>query len=121
MSVGDGVFFLSPMLGALLTSAQRKIPLVVLVLNNGGMRSVAAATREFYPSIARELPLTAMNMEGLRFDQCAQFVGGWGARAISAGELRQALEDGIKFTNETKKPVIIEAVLGKQDRSLCEL
>ena len=120
-SVGDGVFFLSPMLGALWTSVQREIPFLVLVLNNGGLRSVASATREFYPSPARDLPLTTMSIEGLRFDQCAQFVGGWGARAASSAELHRALADGFQFTKQTKRPVIIEAVLGKQDRSLCEL
>jgi acetolactate synthase-1/2/3 large subunit len=108
--VGDGVFFLSPMLGALLTGAQRKIPLVVLVLNNGGLRSVANATREFYPAMAGDLPLTTQTMEGIRLDHCANFVGGWGARASTPAELREALYEGIKFTEKTRKPVIIDAV-----------
>lgn len=111
VSVGDGVFFLSPVNGVLLLSAQRKIPFVLLVLNNGGMRSVAAATREFYPGAVGDLPLTTMPLEGVRLDACADFVGGWGASASTASELRRALAEAVSFTRTKGKPAIIEVLI----------
>lgn len=91
VAVGDDVFLLSPMLGALLTSMQRAIPLVILILNNGSLRLIAQATREFYPNSVRDLPLTYSNFESVELHQCARFVDGWGAVARTPSELHAAL------------------------------
>ncbi len=109
VAVGDGVFFLSPAHGALLLAARRKIPYVLLILNNGGMRSVAAATREAYPESAGDLPLTVQALEGLDVSKTADVVGGRGARASTAGELRLALADALAFTRKTGRPAVVEA------------
>ncbi len=109
VAVGDGVFFLSPVNGALLLSAERRIPFVLLVLNNGGLRSIAAATREFYPDAAGDLPLTTQRVEGLDLSRCADFVGGKGAVASTTGELRRALAEALAFTRAQGRPAIVEA------------
>ncbi len=108
-AVGDGVFFLSPVNGALLMSAQRKTPFVLIILNNGGLRSVAAATRESYPDAVGDLPLTTQDLSGMDLSRCADFVGGWGVRASTAGELRRALADALAFTRAKGRPAVVEA------------
>jgi acetolactate synthase I/II/III large subunit len=110
-ALGDGVFHLSPVLGTLLVSAERRAPVLFLVLNNGGMSSIAKAARDFYPAIGARPPLTGFPTEGVRLEKCAELVSGLGLRAGSASELRQSLERGLAFLREKRRSVVIDAVL----------
>ncbi|HUP57808.1 MAG TPA: thiamine pyrophosphate-dependent enzyme, partial [Bdellovibrionota bacterium] len=110
-ALGDGVFYLSPALGTLLVSAERDAPILLLILNNGGMRSIAKSARAFYPATGSAPPLTRFYSEGIRIEKCAELVSGLGLRAGSANELRDGLATGLAFLREKRRPVVIDAVL----------
>lgn len=111
--VGDGVFYFSPVLAALTFAAEKKIAFLLVVLNNGGMRSIAGAAQEFYPGLPADSPLTDFYTEGIHFENCATFASGLGLRATSQVELRQALRRGLDFAKSERRPVVINALVKK--------
>jgi acetolactate synthase-1/2/3 large subunit len=113
-AIGDGVALLSPLPAALSLAAGRGIGLVVLVLNNGGYRSVESAARSFYPELAPDLPLTVFPPD-LRFERFADFVGGFGAAASSKNELQRQLAEAIAFAESKKLPAVVHARMAPGD------
>ena len=73
------------------------------------MRSMAAATREFYPDAAGDLPLTVQSADGLDLSKTAGFAGGRGFVVSTAGELRKALAVALSFPPEPARPAVVEA------------
>jgi acetolactate synthase-1/2/3 large subunit len=109
-AVGDGVFFLSPVLSALQTAVQQKTPFVILILNNGGMNSIAASVRAFFPDAAENLPLTRFDDGALHLEQAAAIAGGLGLRARTVSELRAALDGAVAFCRDRGRPAIVNAI-----------
>jgi acetolactate synthase-1/2/3 large subunit len=116
-SIGDGVFYLSPILPTLLLSARLGIPFIMLVLNNGGMNSIAKSVRDLYPNCSGKLPLTSFDGQVVDFEKCAAMVSGLGLRATTPRELCRALSEGIEFCREQRRPVIINAIFSEADIS----
>ncbi len=112
-AVGDGVFYLSPILPTLLLSARLGAPVIILVLNNGGMQSIAKKASEFYPNSSGNLPLTSFYGNETDFEKCAAMVSGLGLRATTPPELCRALAEGIEFCREQRRPVIINAIFSE--------
>ncbi len=112
-SVGDGVFYLSPILPTLLLSARLGTPFIILVLNNGGMNSIAKSVRDLYPDSSGNLPLTSFYGNEAEFERCAAMVSGLGLRATTPRELHRALAEGIGFCREQRRPVIINAIFSE--------
>jgi acetolactate synthase-1/2/3 large subunit len=83
---GDGAFGLSAM--ELDTAARHDLPVVVVVVNNGGWGDVRHEQRAFY---GEEADIGAV-LSGMRYDRLAQAVGGHGERVESPDEVRPALE-----------------------------
>ena len=106
--VGDGVFYLSPLVGALLLAVERKSPFLLIVMNNSGLSSIATAAKDFYSLKTSFLPLTHFRAEGIRLDKIASAFGGWGDRVETEGELRAAITKGFDFIKSNRLPVIIE-------------
>lgn len=115
--IGDGVFYLSPLLGVLAVSAERNVALIVVVLNNGGMQSIVNTVNEFYPMTGSPLPFTVLpqtqTQTHMHLEKCVEFVSGWGCRVTTEAELQHALEQAKVFTREHRRPVIINAVLSE--------
>lgn len=107
-AIGDGVFYLSPMLASFLVSLEQSTPFITVVLNNGGMHSISKTVRDFYPEAKGPLPLATFG--GLDFERCSSAVGGLGLRVTTATQLRTALHRSIDFCREEKRPVIINAI-----------
>lgn len=107
-AIGDGVFYLSPVLAALQTSIAQGAPFITLVLNNGGMNSIAGTVVEFFPETKFKGPLTSFN--SVAFEQCAAMVNGLGLKATTVSELRRQLQKAIEFTEREKRPAIINVV-----------
>lgn len=108
--VGDGVFYLSPMLPALLVSVELRAPFITLVLNNGGMASISKTVRDFFPGSPDKLPLTSFGDGKAEIEKCASVVAGLGLRAETKDELRKSLRSAIDFCRKEKKPAVINAI-----------
>ena len=83
---GDGAFGLSAM--ELDTAARHGLPVVVVVVNNGGWGDVRHEQRAFYGEEAD----TGAVLSTMRYDLLAEAVGGHGETVETPEELRPALE-----------------------------
>jgi acetolactate synthase-1/2/3 large subunit len=83
---GDGAFGLSAM--ELDTAARHRLPLIVVVVNNGGWGDVRHEQRAFYGEEAD----TGAILSTMRYDMLAEAVGGYGETVESPEEVRPALD-----------------------------
>lgn len=92
--LGDGSLLYNPVLPALAFAREHKLPLLAIVFNNRGYRSMAAFHRSFYPrGIAADHDIfVGETLNGLDYAELAKLFGGVGFRVRSAKELRPALE-----------------------------
>ncbi len=97
---GDGAFGLSAM--ELDTAARHGLPVVVVVVNNGGWGDVRHEQRAFY---GEEADLGAV-LSGMRYDWLAEAVGGHGERVESPEELLPALERAV----DSETVAVVDAV-----------
>ncbi len=86
---GDGAFGLSAM--ELDTAQRHGLPVVVVVVNNGGWGDVRHEQRAFY---GEEADAGAV-LSGMRYDLLAQAVGGHGERITEPEHLRPALQRAV--------------------------
>src|SRR5204863_2212259 len=86
---GDGAFGLSAM--ELDTAARHHLPVVVVVVNNGGWGDVRHEQRAFYGQEAD----TGAVLSGMRYDRLAEVVGGHGERVERPDDLRPALQRAV--------------------------
>lgn len=112
-AIGDGVFFLSPMLAALQTSAAFELPFVSVVLNNGGMNSITQAVTKFYPEAGGPSPLSSFTNE-VEYEKCASIVGGLALRAQTTQELHSSIQAASDFCKSHRKPVVINAIYSNE-------
>lgn len=109
--IGDGVFYLSPLLGALAVATEQNVALAIIVLNNGGMASIEATVRDFYPLTPANLALTRLPQSAIHLEKCADFVSGLALRASTRDEFPSALQQAVSFARERRRPVIVNALL----------
>jgi acetolactate synthase I/II/III large subunit len=113
---GDGSFGLMAM--ELDTAARHGLPVIVVVVNNGGWGDVRHEQRAMY---GREADVGAVLSE-LRYDLLAQAVGGHGEQVESAEELqpalRRAVESGVPaVVNVLCEPEVVSELM----RNLAQL
>jgi acetolactate synthase-1/2/3 large subunit len=97
---GDGAFGLTAL--ELDTAARHRLPVLVVVANNGGWGDVRHEQRTFYgEEAARHLPPSSA-----RYDLLAEAVGGHGERVTEPGQLRPALERALRATEEGAPAVV---------------
>lgn len=99
---GDGAFGLSAI--ELDTSAGHGLPVVVVVVNNGGWGDVRHEQRMFYGDEG----VQGAGLSPMRYDLLAQAVGGHGERASAPEEVRPALERAAKAA-ERGRPAVVDA------------
>lgn len=110
-AIGDGVFFLSPVHGALALSVQKHAPFITIVLNNGGMASITKAARDFYPDLPAKLPLASFPTQAMQIEKCAEAFGGLGLRAKNGAELTEGLKTAAAYCRENRRPALINVIL----------
>jgi acetolactate synthase-1/2/3 large subunit len=100
---GDGAFGLSAI--ELDTAARHRLPVLVVVANNGGWGDVRHEQRLFYGEEAdRGAVLSTM-----RYDLLAEAVGGHGERVERPEEVRPALERALKAVDQGV-PAVVDAL-----------
>jgi acetolactate synthase-1/2/3 large subunit len=100
---GDGAFGLSAI--ELDTAAGHRLPVVVIVVNNGGWGDVRHEQRMFYGEDADQGAV----LSNMRYDLLAEAVGGHAERVIAQEELRPALERALKATDQGV-PAVVDCV-----------
>jgi acetolactate synthase-1/2/3 large subunit len=100
---GDGAFGLSAI--ELDTAARHRLPVVVVVVNNGGWGDVRHEQRMFYGQDADQGAV----LSNMRYDLMAEAVGGHAERVTEQDELRPALERAVKATDQGA-PAVVDCV-----------
>jgi acetolactate synthase-1/2/3 large subunit len=100
---GDGAFGLSAI--ELDTAARHRLPVVVVVVNNGGWGDVRHEQRMFYGEEADEGAVLSQ----MRYDLLAEAVGGHAERVTAQDELRPALERALKATDQGA-PAVVDCI-----------
>jgi acetolactate synthase-1/2/3 large subunit len=100
---GDGAFGLSAM--ELDTAARHRLPVVVVVVNNGGWGDVRHEQRMFYGEEADQGAVLSY----MRYDLLGEAVGGHAERVTAQDELRPALERALKAT-EQGVPAVVDCL-----------
>lgn len=100
---GDGAFGLSAI--ELDTAARHRLPVVVVVVNNGGWGDVRHEQRMFYGEEADQGAV----LSNMRYDLLAEAVGGHAERVTEQDELRPALERALKATDQGV-PAVVDCV-----------
>jgi acetolactate synthase-1/2/3 large subunit len=100
---GDGAFGLSAI--ELDTAARHHLPVVTVVVNNGGWGDVRHEQRMWYGQDADQGAV----LSTMRYDLLAEAVGGHGERVTDQAEVRPALERALKAAREGA-PAVVDAL-----------
>jgi acetolactate synthase-1/2/3 large subunit len=100
---GDGAFGLSAI--EVDTAARHHLPVVVVVVNNGGWGDVRHEQRMFYGEEADRGAI----LSTMRYDVLAEAAGGHGERVEEEEQLRPALERALKAT-EQGAPAVVDVL-----------
>jgi acetolactate synthase-1/2/3 large subunit len=100
---GDGAFGLSAI--ELDTAARHHLPVVVVVVNNGGWGDVRHEQRMLYGDEADR----GATLSSMRYDLLAEAVGGHGERVEEVDQVRPAMERALKAT-EQGVPAVVDVI-----------
>ena len=106
---GDGCFRMN--LNELMTASRNHLPIIVVVVNNHVLGMVRQWQTSFYE---KHYSATILD-DGADYVKAAEAFGAKGFRALSQAEFDEALEAALK---ETDVPVVIDAVIDRDDRVL---
>lgn len=106
---GDGCFRMN--LNELMTAARNHLPVIVVIVNNHVLGMVRQWQTAFYE---KHYSATVLD-DGVDYVKVAEAFGVKGYRAMSQAEFDEALEKALK---ETDTPVVIDAVIDRDDRVL---
>ena len=110
--IGDGSFMYNPIVQSLALAREARLPIVVVVMNNGGYAAMAREHRNFYPdgvATAHDLFL-GREITGLDYEGLAGLFGGVGRKVQEPAALAAAVKDGLAAAAEGRI-AIVNAIL----------
>ncbi len=112
MTIGDGTFLYNPVIPALTTSDEYKLPILIVVCNNKKYAVMEQLHNRFYP---KGTAITAKDYYGVhinasRYEQAATVVGGYGAMVEKPADLKPAIEAALACV-AAGKPAILNVML----------
>ncbi|HWG05278.1 MAG TPA: thiamine pyrophosphate-binding protein [Beijerinckiaceae bacterium] len=109
---GDGSFLYNPVLAALAASRTYRLPLLVIVFNNGEYRSMKRNHLGFYPegTSAKANLFFGVTIEGIDYSEVAKPYGFYGRRVSDPTQLLDAVREGMNAL-ERGRTAIIDVVV----------
>ena len=108
--LGDGSYGFANPLACHHAAAMHDIPILTLVLNNGGYGAVERATRALHPQ--GQAALGGMDLVSLapspRYDQVIAACGGWGEQVSQIGDLPGALARAIEQVTVHRRQALLD-------------
>jgi acetolactate synthase-1/2/3 large subunit len=108
VTIGDGTFLYNPVIPALSFADEHKLPLLILVFNNAKYAAMQYYHDKFYPAgtaIAGQ-DYYGVELKGVKYEQAATMVDGYGSRAETPAELKAALDQALKSLASGKSAII---------------
>ncbi|MBI2959248.1 MAG: hypothetical protein HYY28_02960 [Betaproteobacteria bacterium] len=102
-TIGDGTFNYNPVLAALGFAQEHGMPIMIVVFDNQGYLSQQSGVPKYFP---RGFAMKAQKFAGTSIRPAPEYAGlaplfgGYGERVDEPGELRAALQRGLKAVNE---------------------
>ena len=112
MTIGDGTFLYNPVIPALTTADEYKLPLLIIVCNNKKYAIMEQLHNRFYP---KGTAITTKDYHGVhinnsRYEQAATVVGGYGQLVEKPADLKAAIEAALASV-EAGKPAILNVMM----------
>ena len=115
VTMGDGTFLYNPVIPALAFADEHKLPLLILLFNNAKYAAMQFYHDKFYPSgtsIATK-DYYGVELKGVKYEEAAAMVGGYGCRVETPGELQDALDKALEALASGKSAIINMIMPGK--------
>jgi acetolactate synthase-1/2/3 large subunit len=115
VTMGDGTFLYNPVVPALAFADEHKLPLLILLFNNAKYAAMQYYHDKFYPSgtaIAAK-DYYGVELKGVRYEEAAAMIGGYGCRVETPDELAAALAEAAKALASGKSAIINMIMPGK--------
>lgn len=110
-AVGDGSHMFANPLACHQIAAANRLPVLILVLDNGLWNAVRRSTLALYPdghaARANRMPLTALEPRADLAQVCAA-CGGWGRRVAEGGELPAALAAALQVVRVERRQALLQ-------------
>jgi acetolactate synthase-1/2/3 large subunit len=108
VTIGDGTFLYNPVIPALAFADEHKLPLLVLVFNNAKYAAMQYYHDRFYPTgtAITEKDYYGVDLKGLRYEQAAAMVDGYGRRVETPAELKTALDQALECIASGKSAIL---------------
>ena len=106
--IGDGSFLYNPVLPALLASKTYKLPILIIVCNNGQYQAMKENHVLYYPdgiSVSENL-YYGVAIDGPDYSDAARMAGGYGRRVENAADLKDALREAIAAVNGGRTAIL---------------
>src|SRR6185436_7441144 len=108
VTIGDGTFMYNPVVPALAFADEHRLPLLILIFNNAKYAAMQYYHDKFYPSgtaIATK-DYYGVNIKGMKYEEAAAMVGGYGKRVENPAELKGALREALASIEAGKSAVL---------------
>jgi len=108
MAIGDGTFMYNPVIPALAFADEHKMPLLILIYNNAKYAAMQYYHDKFYPSgtAIGTKDYYGVNIRGVKYEEAAAVVGGYGKCVETPAELNDALDAAIDALAKGKSAII---------------
>jgi acetolactate synthase-1/2/3 large subunit len=108
VTIGDGTFLYNPVIPALAFSDEQKLPLLVLVFNNAKYAAMQYYHDRFYPTgtAITTKDYYGVDLKGVKYEQAAALVDGYGRRVETPAELKTALDQALECMASGKCAII---------------
>jgi acetolactate synthase-1/2/3 large subunit len=111
--VGDGSYIFSVPSACHLASATLGLPILTVIVNNGGWGAVHSAVQGVHPEgwsmRTGEMPFVSFGMQPA-YEMFAQACGGYGEAVKDPGELPAALERALRVVREERRHAVLNVI-----------
>lgn len=108
VTIGDGTLMYNPLVPALSFADEHKRPLLILVFNNSKYASMQYFHKKFYPSGTAMTTddYYGVHIKGVKYEEAAAMVGGYGKRVERPVELKGALQEALACVQSGKTAIL---------------
>lgn len=106
--IGDGSFLYNPLTQAMAFSQHAKVPILVVIFNNGGYRAMKLEHHAYYPDgiAAAKDQSYGFPITGFEYSDLVKPFGGFGKRVEKPADLKPALKRAIAAVNDGRTAIL---------------
>lgn len=112
--IGDGSFLYNPVLTSLALAKKQRLPILIVILDNGKYEVMRRTHLQFYPggASASANEFLGVEVDGMDYAALAALVGGYGQRVEDAASLSPALKAAI-YAVQAGRTAIVSVLMNE--------